>query len=89
MKNLTLKNLQTVTGGKLVNAKDVMNTEITSVVSDSRKIREDCLFLCIKGERADGHDFAAKAVTEQAKARSAVQTIAVFFMVNSSRGVDG
>ncbi|MBQ9815625.1 MAG: UDP-N-acetylmuramoyl-tripeptide--D-alanyl-D-alanine ligase [Lachnospiraceae bacterium] len=68
MKNLTLKNLQTVTGGKLCNAKEVLNTEITSVVSDSRKIREDCLFLCIKGEKADGHDFAAKAVEDGALA---------------------
>ena len=68
MKNLTLKNLQAVTGGKLVNARDVSTTEITAIVSDSRKIREDCLFLCIKGEKVDGHDFAAKAVEDGALA---------------------
>ncbi len=62
MKNLTLRKLVDVTRGRLFNADDVLDVEITSVVHDSRKVRDDCLFLCIKGERADGHDFAQFAV---------------------------
>ncbi len=34
---------------------------ITSVVTDSRQVCEGCLFVAIKGERVDGHSFAAAA----------------------------
>ncbi len=43
-----------------------VNTEVTAVVNDSRKIQEGCLFLCIRGASFDGHDFAAQAATEGA-----------------------
>jgi len=33
----------------------------TSVCSDSRQIRPDCLFVALRGERFDGHDFVAEA----------------------------
>lgn len=35
---------------------------ITSVQTDSRAAAPGCLFVCIKGERADGHDFAKTAL---------------------------
>lgn len=38
------------------------NPQITAVVTDSRKVSEGCLFVCIKGERVDGHDYALSAV---------------------------
>lgn len=38
-----------------------VDTEVEAVVSDSRKIREHCLFSCIRGAVFDGHDFAAQA----------------------------
>ena len=34
---------------------------ITAVVTDSRKVVPDCVFVCFPGERVDGHDFAAAA----------------------------
>jgi len=34
---------------------------ITAVVTDSREVVPGCLFVAIKGERVDGHDFAAAA----------------------------
>lgn len=36
-------------------------TEIASVVYDSRKIEEGCLFICIVGANFDGHSFAKEA----------------------------
>lgn len=68
MKNLTLRKLAAVTHGRLFNADEVQDVEITSIITDSRKVRDDCLFICIKGERADGHDFAAFAVENGALA---------------------
>lgn len=38
------------------------------VCTDTRKITQGCLFVAIKGENFDGHDFAAKAVEAGAKA---------------------
>lgn len=39
---------------------------VASVVIDSRQVKPGDLFVCIKGERADGHRFAAKAVEQGA-----------------------
>lgn len=66
MKNLTFENLQKVTGGRLINGKMSQGEEITAIVSDSRKVTRGCLFLCIRGENVDGHEFASMAVAEGA-----------------------
>lgn len=42
--------------------------EINGVCIDTRKITSGCLFICIKGERFDGHDFAAQALEKGAAA---------------------
>ncbi len=58
MKNLTLHNLAEVCRGKLFNAgPDVRELEVEGIVTDSRKVVKDSLFIAIRGERADGHDF--------------------------------
>lgn len=62
MKNLTLRNLAQATHGRVFNADGLLDIEITSIVTDSRKVRDDCLFICINGNRVDGHDFAEFAV---------------------------
>lgn len=35
--------------------------EITGIVYDSRKVIPGCLFVCLRGEKADGHDFIRDA----------------------------
>lgn len=42
-------------------------TDVNSVVYDSRKISAGCLFICIVGANFDGHDFAPEAVGQGAK----------------------
>ena len=34
-----------------------LSGEISEIVYDSRKVTKDCLFICITGAKADGHDF--------------------------------
>ncbi len=41
---------------------------ITSVCIDSRKVTPGCLFIAVKGDRFDGHDFVEKAFEEGAAA---------------------
>lgn len=37
-------------------------TQITGVITDSRKVKEGDLFVALKGQQVDGHDFLNKAV---------------------------
>ena len=43
-----------------------IDTEVTDIVNDSRKITPDCLFFCIPGAVTDGHKFAAQAAEQGA-----------------------
>lgn len=61
MKNLSLGKIAEVTGGKLCGPDGCGETLITGVKRDNREIEEGNLFLCIKGERVDGHSFANAA----------------------------
>ncbi|MCL6495626.1 MAG: hypothetical protein K6T54_12725, partial [Ignavibacterium sp.] len=42
--------------------------DISSVSIDSRKIGKNCLFIAIKGERFDGHDFVDEVVKKNVSA---------------------
>lgn len=43
-----------------------LDTEISEVVYDSRKITENCMFICIVGTNVDGHDYIEEAVEKGA-----------------------
>ncbi len=45
---------------------DIENTEVSLITDDSRKISDDCVFVCIKGEKFDGHQAAKEAVEKGA-----------------------
>lgn len=56
MEKLKLKELAEAVGGTLLEPADP-ETEILSVVTDSRKIMEGCVFFALAGERFDGHAY--------------------------------
>ncbi len=62
MTRFTLSQLAAITHGELQGS-DIAIDEVTS---DTRKVTAGCLFVALKGERFDAHDFA-----EQAKAAGA------------------
>lgn len=39
-----------------------LEREISDIVYDSRKVKKDCLFVCIEGAVSDGHQYAQSAV---------------------------
>jgi UDP-N-acetylmuramoyl-L-alanyl-D-glutamate--2,6-diaminopimelate ligase len=45
-----------------------MQTAVTMVTHDSRAVGPGAMFCCVRGERANGHDFAAEAVRSGAAA---------------------
>lgn len=54
---------------ELLNAELIGDSiEITEVTIDTRKVTAGCLFVALKGERFDGHDFAEDAVAAGAAA---------------------
>ena len=57
MKNLTLENIARVCGGTYYGPADKLQEEVMSVITDSRKTEEGCLFVPIVGERVDAHKF--------------------------------
>lgn len=66
MKHFTLDEIAIACGGKYVGDEAMKNTAITSVERDSRQIKNGSLFLAIKGERVDGHDFIEKCFADGA-----------------------
>ncbi|QIR15846.1 UDP-N-acetylmuramoyl-tripeptide--D-alanyl-D-alanine ligase [Shewanella aestuarii] len=74
MITLSLQQITTALQGKLINSND---TSIGSVSTDSRQF-EDCgLFIALKGERFDAHDFAQAAVNNGAKALLVERELAI------------
>ncbi|MBR2765040.1 MAG: UDP-N-acetylmuramoyl-tripeptide--D-alanyl-D-alanine ligase [Blautia sp.] len=57
MKNLTLRNIALACNGKFIGDPGLLEKEITSVITDSRKAEAGTLFVPIVGERVDGHTF--------------------------------
>lgn len=57
MRNMTLKNITRALRGNYFGKEKNLSIEITDISIDSRKIREGSLFIPIKGQRADGHDY--------------------------------
>ncbi len=44
-----------------------VDTNVTALINDSRKVRTGCLFFCIPGAKRDGHDFAKEVCKKGAK----------------------
>jgi UDP-N-acetylmuramoyl-L-alanyl-D-glutamate--2,6-diaminopimelate ligase len=76
-------------GCDFVGAPLSMEREITGVAYDSRKVDEGYLFVAIKGEKYDGHDFISEAIRKGAIAvvgeRDAKDIESTYIRVNDSR----
>lgn len=65
MPRLTVAQIAAMTGGEVVQHGEI---ETTSVVIDSREAKEGAVFFAIKGDRLDGHQFAAQALEKASAA---------------------
>ena len=45
-----------------------LNIDINNIAYDSRKVKENTLFICIKGFNSDGHKYIESAIEKGAKA---------------------
>jgi UDP-N-acetylmuramoyl-tripeptide--D-alanyl-D-alanine ligase len=60
----TLEEVLKATGGRLLQGKE--KTSFRGISTDSRTVAEGELFIALKGERFDGHQFAIEALKERA-----------------------
>lgn len=60
--DLTLADIAVACNGELIG----QNQKVQLVVTDTRKISNACLFVALKGERFDGHDYAVAAMNSGA-----------------------
>lgn len=62
MKNLTLENIANACGGILIcKSNELKVKEVSDIVTDNRKVTEGSMFIAIKGNRTDGHNFINSA----------------------------
>ncbi len=47
---------------------DIRNSQVSSITTDTRELRENALFIALQGDRFDGHEFVAKAIAQGALA---------------------
>lgn len=66
MKAMSLEEITTACNGHYYGTSSLLQTEVTSVTIDSRKATEGCLFIPIKGARADGHTFIPQVMEQGA-----------------------
>ena len=57
MKNMTPHRIAEVCGGIYHGTEEQGRQEIVSITTDSRQAEDGCLFVAVKGERVDGHDY--------------------------------
>ncbi len=68
MKEMTLEHIAQACRGTYVGDPAKQQTEVAGVTIDSREAGEGCLFIPIKGARADGHDFIPQVIDKGAAA---------------------
>ena len=59
--NIALETLATAVGA--TGTRNAADVAVVDLAYDARAVRPGSLFVCVPGSRADGHDFAADAVT--------------------------
>lgn len=62
MKSFTLRQALDACSGKYFGELELLDTELSSIVTDSRKVKKNALFAAIVGERVDGHNFIAQCI---------------------------
>ncbi len=88
MKEMTLDAMAKACHGQLTGANAMQFLNAQGIVIDSRKIKEDYVFVAIKGDRTDGHNYISQAFDNGALAVVSEQPIAVskpYILVKSTK----
>jgi len=61
MRRLTPQKIEEITGGEYIGDESACGVHVEGAVRDNRDVKPGNLFVCIQGERVDGHSFANSA----------------------------
>ena len=75
MKILTPQRIAEITGGEFIGSVSDSNNPVIGAVRDNRDVKQGNLFVCIRGERVDGHSYANSAFDSGAACCLAEQKI--------------
>lgn len=88
MKDMTLDAMAKACHGQLIGANTMQYLNAQGIVADSRKVQDDYVFVAIKGERSDGHQFISQAFADGALAVVSEQMLEIskpYILVASTR----
>lgn len=68
MPGMTLSNIAEACQGRYIGDEKLLSKQISGAVTDSRQVTDGYLFIPIKGERVDGHDFIPQVFAQGALA---------------------
>ena len=68
MKSMTIKEIAAACGGDFFGDEELLESSVAGIETDSRQMKPGWLFIPIKGDNFDGHDFIEKAFAEGAAA---------------------
>lgn len=69
MQTLTVNDILRATGGEIaIKSSNIAGLEFDSITTDSREVKDGCLFIPLVGETRDGHDFIKSALAHGASA---------------------
>ncbi len=79
----------------LPSGQDAENIAVQHFCTDSRQVQEGSLFVCIQGEKSDGHSFAKACIEQGAKAliadkkleKEIEESVAVLYVENASQAL--
>lgn len=80
-----------MSGAGLECPRELWDREVSAIVTDSRKATKDCIFVCLRGSRYDGHDHIEQAIEAGAavivaeKVRGVREGGAALTFVNNTR----
>ena len=46
---------------------ELFGVEVAGIATDSAKVVENCIFICVRGTRYDGHDYVNEAISAGAR----------------------
>lgn len=88
MKDMTLDAMAKACHGRLIGANIQQYLNAQGIVIDSRMVQEDYVFVAIRGERTDGHDYIEQVFADGALAVVSEQTLTIakpYILVESTR----
>ena len=88
MKGMTLDAMTKACHGKLIGGNTLQFLNAQGIVTDSRMVQEDFVFVALKGDRTDGHQYVEQVFEDGALAVVSEQRLNIskpYILVDSTR----